>query len=527
MSKKKNIDHFFQEHLEHLEVTPPKMAWENIEAKLNEKEKKRRVIPFWWKLSGIAAVLFIGFGLITPFIDNNPNPQKTIVNQQNGASKDTNTNKSNQLNTAPTQEGVVSEGDIKKKGNTSEVKSSEAIIEKNTLAPSLTDKNQQQKTSIVSVSKNKNKESNSNKKRQSANQVLPKTNGSIAANSANSTLNKKGTTSTKVKKSNSTIVSSSNDAIANPSSVKTNKVDTPLEIPNPNSDKNANQTLERKSELVLLENTDEKIDEIKKIDSTKLANVEPNALEELLNEKEKKIAKEPKLNRWQVTPNIAPIYFSSMSNGSPLDEKLVSNEKVYGTNYSYGLGVNYAVNKKLQIRSGVHTFSADYDTKGIVFYQNTNASRMQNVTPNLQGSLIQIDPLSNVTTSFGRIIEDKFEGTLNQRMSYIEVPFEASYKILSKKFGIDLIGGMSTLFLNENDVYLKTPGFTMKIGEANNLNKVHFSTNIGLGLKYSFLKRFDARIEPLFKYQINTYSSGAGDFKPYVFGVYSGISYQF
>jgi hypothetical protein len=112
-------------------------------------------------------------------------------------------------------------------------------------------------------------------------------------------------------------------------------------------------------------------------------------------------------------------------------------------------------------------------------------------------------------------------------MSYIEVPFEASYKILSKKFGIDLIGGMSTLFLNDNDVFLKTPGFTMKIGEANNLNKVHFSTNIGLGLKYSFLKRFDARVEPLFKYQINTYSSGAGDFKPYVFGVYSGISYHF
>ena len=84
-----------------------------------------------------------------------------------------------------------------------------------------------------------------------------------------------------------------------------------------------------------------------------------------------------------------------------------------------------------------------------------------------------------------------------------------------------------TLFLNQNDVFLKSSGFNMKIGEASNLNMVHFSTNIGLGLKYSFLKKFDARIEPLFKYQLNTFSSGSGNFKPYIFGVYSGISYHF
>ena len=107
------------------------------------------------------------------------------------------------------------------------------------------------------------------------------------------------------------------------------------------------------------------------------------------------------------------------------------------------------------------------------------------------------------------------------------MPFEVTYKVLSKKFGVDVIGGISTLFLNQNDVYLKASGFNMKIGEASNLNTVHFSTNIGLGLKYAFLKRFDLRVEPLFKYQINTYSSGAGNFKPYIFGIYSGISYHF
>jgi hypothetical protein len=67
----------------------------------------------------------------------------------------------------------------------------------------------------------------------------------------------------------------------------------------------------------------------------------------------------------------------------------------------------------------------------------------------------------------------------------------------------------------------------LKIGEANNLNNVHFSGNLGLGLKYGFFKRLEAHIEPVFKYQINTFNNDAGNFKPFVFGVYSGINYIF
>ena len=69
MSDKKNIDTFFKEHLAHFEINPPEMAWENIEAKLNEKKEKRRVIPFWLKFSGIAAILLIGFGLYTTYFN--------------------------------------------------------------------------------------------------------------------------------------------------------------------------------------------------------------------------------------------------------------------------------------------------------------------------------------------------------------------------------------------------------------------------------------------------------------------------
>ena len=55
----------------------------------------------------------------------------------------------------------------------------------------------------------------------------------------------------------------------------------------------------------------------------------------------------------------------------------------------------------------------------------------------------------------------------------------------------------------------------------------YFSTNFGIGLKYGFMKSFEFNVEPTFKYQLNTFSSDAGNFKPYLFGIYSGISYKF
>lgn len=53
----KNLDRLFQENLKNLEATPNKRVWNSIEAKLTNK--KRKVIPFWWFTSGIAALLVV------------------------------------------------------------------------------------------------------------------------------------------------------------------------------------------------------------------------------------------------------------------------------------------------------------------------------------------------------------------------------------------------------------------------------------------------------------------------------------
>ena len=270
-----------------------------------------------------------------------------------------------------------------------------------------------------------------------------------------------------------------------------------------------------------------------KNDSTKLAAVESNTLEKLLNEKEKKKIAEQKLNRWQITPNIAPIYFSSTLNGSPLDDKFNSNKKEYNNTQGYGLNVNYALNERIRIRTGINIMLMDHTTKDLVYYENPNNSRLANLNPNALGAGIEIENIKNLNPVYNRNSSASYTPSnynfadLNQKMGYLEFPLEISYKIIKSKFSVDLISGMSALYLRQNDVFLKTATAEIKIGEAQNLTQLHYSGNFGIGFNYNFLKNFDASVEPIYKYQLNTFTNSSENFSPYIFGIYTGLSYKF
>jgi hypothetical protein len=80
MNTDKNIDRLFRERLENLEATPNKKVWKEIESKITKK--KRKVFPFWWFSSDIAALLIIGFSLFTVHSSMDvfrQNPPKKII----------------------------------------------------------------------------------------------------------------------------------------------------------------------------------------------------------------------------------------------------------------------------------------------------------------------------------------------------------------------------------------------------------------------------------------------------------------
>ena len=503
MKEQKNIERLFQEKFKDFEVAPPEMVWKNIEEKLNEKKKKRRVIPFWFKGSGIAASLLLGF-----YIYNLSNESSLKIEEPINTSVEKNNenliNKANSSNSKITSPSITEENVLTENDN---------VINQTDYVDGINNVSNKKETftktseNLVALSKKDNTK-NSNSK-----SVQPSMN-----------INKENKDAIVLTDNNKSDVDKNKNR-NNTSNLVQNEI---------NFDK-INAISNDKNRSVLVENSTKNTAQ----DSSLLAKIseEVNALEQLLKEKEvgKNVEEKEKekRNRWAVSSNASPVYFNSSSKGSPIDSRFESNEKSYNNNLSYGLGVSYAINDKISFRTGVNTVNLDYNTKEVVFYQDANAREIENVSRNQRGSLIDIenksvnnDNLAGEINLFGNSVK-KYDGELNQQMGYIEVPLELAYKVLDKKIGIEFVGGMSTLFLNKNNVSIVSNGVEMEIGKANNLNKVHFSSNIGIGFKYKFLKSFEANFNPMFKYQLNTYTENSGNFKPYFIGLYSGFTFKF
>lgn len=604
MKERKNLEHLFQERFENFEMLPPENVWEEIKIKLEEKEDKRRAIPFWWKFSGIAAALVIGLFLLnTNFNDAKPadkiitNSDDLLAPEKNNSGPDDVKNTETSVTVSDTNN--ASDTNINAIAISKKVNSSNSDLKQKSTT-TLNRNNSSDNNSTVAENNSDSEKSNKNRKKLNTtlnkNSTTEKSRNVVAENDSEksdgastldriSKIQKKKTTKSSIAinsekeneentfynyKNNKVIVAETSEKKQilsdkkttsfnkneSFSAIKLNENNSDNSFAEINSDKNTNEnsilnigirntdiknntnTFNSDFDKNIVINTNEnelKLAEENKIDSTTIAVVEPNALEELLKEKEGKIvnAKEPKVNRWQVTTNVAPIYFSSTGNdGSALDSKFANNSKSYSTNYSYGVGVNYKVAKKFKLRTGVNSVSFNYDTNDVVFFQSSVTSKIKNVEKNERGAFIEIQSKNENGVNTPSVTEsgfelNKFESSLNQKLGYIEVPVEMSYTVLDKKFKIEILGGLSTLFLNQNEVYLESSGLKMDIGKATNLNDVHFSGNIGLGFKYGFLKNLEAKVEPVFKYQMNTYTTDTGNFKPYFIGVYTGLTYNF
>lgn len=495
--EKKKIDRLFQESFKDFEVAPREEIWQQLEAKLQQK-KKRRIIPFWMRLSGIAALLIIGLVVWNPTSKDSSAPSVVFTPESSSPSQP-----SSPGIPADTSTTVASGGETDPKASQTMEQTGHLRSEND---PSSKDAGKTSNASVVNgnhpiASQEKNRNA---RKLRRVEQISSQTGQGVSDQTLSGLV--------------STQAPSEND---NTKSEIPSGVTTPTEGILDGIANTGLNNIEKQSSS----NTTPPETAITLADSAKTGT---KSLEELLQEKETGIAAtERKVNRWQVAPTIAPIYFSSLSGGSPLDPRLNDNEKRPVPTLSYGVGVSYAVAKKVTLRTGVNRLNLRYETGDVLIAQKNDARMLQQLKPNERGRMIQIDnkPVAAHHT-LGRTMA-QYEGSVNQSTGYIEVPIEIGYRILDQKFSIDLIGGLSTLFLNQNEVSVSTSGAEMIIGEASNLNNIHLTSNVGIGFRYAFLKNFQANFEPAFKYQINAYSRGANEFRPYFFGLYTGVSYRF
>ena len=486
MKEKKNIDRIYQEKFKDFEREPSAKMWENISSKLDKKEKKKPlIIPLWFKIGGVAAVISVIIASLI-FTQNN-----------------------NSINQEP---GIVFENQDSIQNQEIEKSNNEGLNKDNTSSEEIAFENNDSEET-----ENTNKTSGSN------NIPNSKVNANKAVNGTASEYQKNPATP-KRDINNSAIAMEEIDSSKATYEKEKNTIQPERVAKDPSG-----AIVETEETVIDTTNTKSILEE------------ESNALTDV--EKEKERSKEEEKNiedlnskKLSLSTFAAPIFYKNIGSGNELSNQLANNSSSSEVTISYGFKVAYQVSKKLKIRTGISKVNINNNIEDISYSPSAMSVGFENINPSGGNLDIRDNTPSNTSESglptggmnFSNSVSASVftPGELNQQFGYIEVPLEVEFAIIDSKFGLNIIGGGSSLFLDNNRVELITGGGKTDLGEASNINKTSFSTNVGLGMDYNLSKKFSISVEPIFKYQLNAFNN-VDNVQPVNFGVYSGLNFKF
>ena len=602
MSDQNNIDNFFRNRFKDFEASPDPDLWDKISDRLDEKEAEEKkeggivLLPWLYKAIGTAAAIALLFFVGTKFIGSDgtetvdPNNQITNTTKDSSSQKDVNntTNNSQVTDTNNTNSEQNSTQDIKNSSSEGVLQNKDKIANENNidndahklkngkdntfqkgsaLQNAVVQQNGTQHNSNTNVNRSdKNTFQNGNVTYQE-NAVANTTNNSNKTGTADQKNHFKNTKDlNKIKNGNDTsnnpllkntivdnqgkesegtnIVNGKGSEINSNANAVTNKTSSAVAQNDTQSKSNSSETNSNSNSATdgtnaATENIEKAVADTQKEEKPEIKKSILDVINDLHDlEKDKTEVAETPISKWTVSPNASPVYYNTLSNGSPIDETFADNAKKGDINLSYGVNVGYDISKRLTVRSGIHRVEYSYSTRDIALVPSFDGPELTTIQFKNSDAAFNIQdrqaPTGETfsqyqfpTTETSTIFQKQIEGDLSQRMTYIEVPVELKYAVLDKKLGINVIGGVSTLLLTENSIILDSPEILTELGEATNVNDVSFSTNIGIGIDYKFSDQLEFNLEPMLKYQLNTFSGNTGNFNPYSVGVYTGVSFRF
>lgn len=536
MSKRKNIDQLFKERFENHEVTPPAQVWENIQAAMREEKKERKVIPLWWKVGGIAALLALLFTIGTTVFNTSNNNQlvEDSVEKENIDKKvSPYINEDKEFNTNNNALKVAEE-------TTNKSHKESSIIEGDATTKNMHSSDNYKTTNNTEIASEKTGQQNSTTKKAIEQSTINKSKN-ISETIAQNETTRDGNKETRNNTKNAVVISTNQKngtKITHKTNPDTERIaqatkEEETAIKNPSSEI-LPQTIDTESTNAIAEETDSKNKTVEELESEKQSIFDAIKEQNDVDSKEAVVENDTPKDRWEVAPNFAPVYYNTLSEGSSIDGNFADNSQSGDVNISYGVAVSYAVSNRLSIRSGINNVNLGYSTGGLELGEGDVTAALKNVDYNRSSQVIIPQDkgtfaAQNAGGDFDNITPKATNGEafVNQNITYYEVPLELKYSLFDTKLGVNLIGGLSTLFLGDNEITVNAGDFSEILGEANNLSSVSFSTNVGLGFDYKFSKKFKFNIEPMFKYQLNPYTDSSVNFQPYYIGIYTGLSYKF
>ena len=507
MTKEKfHIDNYFTDGLNDLEVTPPPDVWNNIEKHLDKKKKVR--IIFIWSAMAAGLLLLIGIGsYMNSELQQNTNitKQPSIAIQQHKASK------TQSLSNSP----------ITNKNNSDVIYGSQ----ENKDVPLHNNQNNSVVSSAPSSKKSLDKD---------IQETAELKNNQLIENFSNS--------------NNSSLKNESNQIDQVALSNQNNKTKTNYLIP-------FGSNLQSKTKQGLI------------LQPSNFQEVSPTNETDFLIPEIAETREVQKVNKWSIAGQLAPLYSYRTSNQTNTSDQ---NKEKGLMAYSGGIKVDYKTSRRFSIQAGIYysimgqtvenikissiptgnqvavsTPDQVTSSKGninIIVLSTSNSmgpivNRNQNSSSNLNvaGSKVfygnsSPNSKNDLLQSYNNtgIVANAKNGNIVQKLDFIEIPLLARYKIIDKKMGIHLLGGFSTNFLINNYATLNQDGNSENIGQTEGLNTVNYSSTIGFGINYEIFKKIDLSFEPTYKYYLKSISSNKDNvFRPFSFGLFTGLTYKF
>jgi len=258
------------------------------------------------------------------------------------------------------------------------------------------------------------------------------------------------------------------------------------------------------------------------------------------------VVNKPSEQRFMIGASVSPAYGFSASSHDARFADLIGSEKTLPS-YTTGLTFGYQISDRLTINSGIGLASVGQTISGIdVFaglsdFYSVKSDYLYSVqttagpiragntdlyltdSRNRVGSLVppnMADPSKYQLTQVGSNIHQVFR--------YLELPVMLRYKVIDRKIGLNLAGGLAYGFLVDNFAYTRYGSEIIPVGYTEGVNLHSFSSQLGLGMEYNISQNMSFNFEPVVKYYVTPVSDIAGSlYKPYAFGFYSGFFFKF
>lgn len=282
------------------------------------------------------------------------------------------------------------------------------------------------------------------------------------------------------------------------------------------------KNIQKKNTVTKVQTSDKKFNHLKKNESKKID------FTKAIKKTDSIFSTSDLKKRWSIAPTFAVLSSNSFSKSSPINQNLSSSTRGQNS-VSYGVQVNYKLNSKWTIQSGIHVLETRFRNNNVVIGVITNSVNSNIIFNNQNSKVLENNAIANntdlVSNSFARL--NTLSGDLSQNYGYIEIPVEIKYSFYNtKKFNTEIVGGFSSLFLTQNKIDISSQ-FISTSGLANNLNALNFSGNLGFDFNYLINNHWSFNLNPMFKAQLNTFSQRSNGFRPFNVGIYTGLKYRF